>query len=307
MNSIVRTEIPNIYSIPKFRISNSISVLTQLIKIRITILVSLTTALGFIFYTSKISYEIIYPVLGIFFLACGSAALNQYQEKDIDSKMQRTKNRPIPSGQINPINGLLISVLFLISGSLILVAKTNILTLSVGLFTFYWYNFVYTPLKKISVFAVIPGSLVGALPPIAGWVSAGGYIFDFRILYTALYFFIWQIPHFWLLILIYSGEYKNAELPSVLDVISKSVTVKLIFLWILVLISLALGFIFSGICNSFIFDIFITVSSLFLLIQSVLFLKNDLNKKSIFKLFMNINVFTLLMIIFLSLDKLLLF
>ena len=95
----------------------------------------------------------------------------------------------------------------------ILFFKTSIGTLFTGLLTFYWYNAVYTPLKKKTALAIIPGSLVGALPPVAGWLAAGGNLLDLKIGIVALYFFVWQIPHFMAIAWLYRADFSRAGFP----------------------------------------------------------------------------------------------
>ena len=141
-------------------LSSRLSMLAEIVKLRITILVSFTTALGYFLVMEKVSINVIFPIIGIFLLACSSAALNQYQERDTDKLMDRTKDRAIPSGRIKPLYVLYISIFLLLSGSLILILKTNAAAFLIGLLTFFWYNAVYTPLKKKMVLAIIPGSLV---------------------------------------------------------------------------------------------------------------------------------------------------
>ena len=85
----------------------------------------------------------------------------------------------------------------------------------------FWYNAVYTPLKKVFSLAIIPGSLVGALPPLAGWVAAGGDILDPKIILISSFFFVWQIPHFWILLLIYGKDYDKGGFPTLTNVFSE--------------------------------------------------------------------------------------
>lgn len=284
-------------------VTGKLSLLGEIVKIRITFLVSLTTALGYFLGTEKISFEFIYPVIGIFLLACGSAALNQYQERDKDILMNRTKNRPIPSGRIKSKKVLLISMLLLLIGSLILIIKTNPVALSVGLLAFYWYNGVYTPLKKKTALAILPGSIVGALPPIAGWAAANTNIFDIKILYIALYFFIWQIPHFWLLLLVHSDDFSKGGFPVLTNKISrKSITViTFIMLIATVLISALIPFI--NILNFGSMYLLLLIFSVFMIYVAVRFLFSDLTRKDIFKAFIGINIYTLCFIILLIADK----
>jgi protoheme IX farnesyltransferase len=309
MKNIPKVEISSTV-LPRFsapvleHITVFISVVSALIKIRITSLVSFTTALGYILYSHKLDFEIIYPVLGIFLLACSSAAVNHFQDRKIDAKMNRTKNRPLVNGSVTPVQVISLSLILLLSGGVLLLYKTNIITLIIGLLTFFWYNIVYTPLKRVTPFAVIPGSLVGALPPLAGWTAAGGNILDSNILYVCLYFFIWQIPHFWLLVLAYSDDYKEAGLPVLTDIMKiKSITI-FTFFWIIFLMFISAGMIFFGIIDFNFLKIILIFSIFVMLFSAVAFLKSEINRKNIFRLFNRINLFTIIVIILLSINKL---
>ena len=93
---------------------------------------------------------------------------------------------------------LILFVTEILSGSLILYLAANPLALLLGWLALVWYNLVYTFLKRITPHAVIPGSFIGAIPPLIGWVAAGGSLLDFRAWVLALFFFVWQVPHFYL-------------------------------------------------------------------------------------------------------------
>ncbi len=218
--------------------------------------------------------------------------------------MDRTKNRPIPSGAVSSGTVLYISLGFLILGVVTIIFKSNLLTLGLGLLTFFWYNAVYTPLKKIFTLAIIPGSLVGALPPLAGWVAAGGYIFDPKILLIAAFFFIWQIPHFWILLLIYGNEYNIAGFPTLSNTLTKRQLMKITFSWIILTIVIALSINFFGVFNYYISNLFLVILCVWLFIQSLSFLRSAGENKIIRNMFIRINIFTLLIITSLSLDKL---
>ena len=90
-----------------------------------------------------------------------------------------------------------------------------------------------TFLKKKTAFAVVPGALVGAIPPAAGWVSAGGAILNFRLGVLCFFFFIWQMPHFWLLLLRYGEEYERAGMPSLTRILSREQLKRIVFTWTL--------------------------------------------------------------------------
>lgn len=286
-------------------IASKINILLELVKFRITVLVSFTTALGYFLATDKLGFGFLYPVAGIFLLACSSAALNQYQEVKTDMMMERTRNRPIPSGKISGKSVLLISVLFLLAGSLVLFFKTNIGTLFTGLLTFYWYNAVYTPLKKKTALAIIPGSLVGALPPVAGWLAADGNITDFKIGVVALYFFVWQIPHFWLLLLLYGKDFKKGGFPVLTDIYTGQFIKQMTFILLALTVMIGMILTLTGASNYLTTNILIIISSVLMLLVAVSFIvKKNEERKDIVKTFVSINLYTLFLITILSADKL---
>jgi protoheme IX farnesyltransferase len=286
-------------------IASKISILLELVKFRITVLVSFTTALGYFLASTKLGFAFVYPVVGIFLLACSSAALNQYQEVNTDMMMDRTKNRPIPSGKIPRSNVLIISIALLVAGTSILFFKTNFGTLFTGLLTFYWYNAVYTPLKKKTALAIIPGSLVGALPPVAGWLAAGGNLLDLKIGIVALYFFVWQIPHFWLLLLLYGNDFKKGGFPVLTDLYSETFIKRITFVLLIatLLIGIAIPYIGTGLYLTT--QIIVIASSVLMFFVALSFLRNkNIERKDIVKTFVSINLYTLTLITVLSADKL---
>jgi heme o synthase len=298
----------NITTIPPLQVfvehlTGKLSLFGEIVKIRITFLVSLTTALGYFIGADNLSLNFIYPVLGIFLLACGSAALNQYQERATDGLMDRTKYRPIPSGKIKSINILLISLLLLLAGSVILILKTNLAVLLIGLLTFYWYNGVYTPLKKKTALAIIPGSLVGALPPLAGWAAANDVIFDAKILYIAFYFFVWQIPHFWLLLLVHGDDFARGGFPVLTNKISRKSIAVITFIMLLVTVVISSSVPFVNILNFSSTYVMLLILSVLMIYSAFRFLNSDLSRKEIFRAFIGINIYTLCFIALLIADK----
>ena len=293
-------------------IASKFYLLAELVKFRITVLVSFTTALGYFLASDKLGLGFVYPVLGIFLLACSSAALNQFQESKTDLLMERTKSRPIPSGRISAGSVLIISLLLLVSGSALLILKTNIGTLITGLLTFYWYNAVYTPLKKRTALAIIPGSLVGALPPVAGWLAAGGELFDIRIGAVALYFFVWQIPHFWLLLLLYGSDFKKGGFPVLTDIYSESFIKKMTVTLLAATVLLGAAITFTGAAKYFATDLLIYGASILMLAATYSFNAKSsrshgagtTERKDVVKTFVSINLYTLTLITILSADKL---
>jgi protoheme IX farnesyltransferase len=102
-----------------------------------------------------------------------------------------------------------------------------------GIFNIIWYNLVYTPLKRITPLAVIPGSLIGAVPAIMGWVAAGGNIADRQILILSVFLIIWQIPHFWLILMKHNSDYEKAGFPGIERIFSEKNIRYIIFSWLL--------------------------------------------------------------------------
>ena len=126
----------------------------------------------------------------------------------------------------------MITIIYFVSGSAVLYFGPGLITLLVGLSTFVWYNLIYTPLKKVTAFAAVPGSMVGALPPLAGWVAGGGSLTDPRALALGFFFFMGQIPHFWLLLLKLGKQYESAGLPSLTQLLTDEQIKRLTFVWI---------------------------------------------------------------------------
>lgn len=187
----------------------------QLIKMNITILVVITSYLGYylglrymglvmIEYESWIVF--IYLILGTFISSSGACILNQYFEVEFDKKMERTKSRPLPTKAIGLNIALILGLAFSIIGPLVLF-KINFLTALISFLTIVIYVAIYTPLKRYSSLNTIVGAIPGALPPLGGWVAATNQI-NIEGLFLFGILFCWQIPHFLSLAIIYKEDYK---------------------------------------------------------------------------------------------------
>lgn len=226
----------------------AIQVARTLGKFRISLPVSLSALAGFVLSNGNPDALALMLATGVFLMSCGSATINHIQENNIDRLMSRTRNRPIPSGQISVKGAWLVAGIYLFTGSVILLWQFPPIAFHLSLITLLWYNLIYTPLKKVTAFAVIPGSVTGALPPVIGWVAAGGSITDPGILLVASFFFIGQIPHFWLLLLMFGDQYREAGLPTLNHLFSPDQIRRITFVWILATLSaalLVLGYVFS--------------------------------------------------------------
>lgn len=279
-----------------------ISILLELVKIRITILVSLTTILGYVLSVQTFGFNLVFVTLGIFLLACGASVLNHFQERQADLLMERTRERPIPSGKVQPKTVLVIAITFVFAGSLILILFVNVKAFIIGSIALVWYNFIYTPLKKKTIWAIIPGSLVGALPPLAGYFANEGAILNKSIIAVAVYLFIWQIPHFWLLLLKYDKDYKKANFPVITDHYS-SKAIKYASA-VLSISSILLAIYTSLFLLNFIALFLLLCVTAALAIYGITdFLRRELSKKSSTICFVIINSFTLVFIILVSIDQ----
>jgi protoheme IX farnesyltransferase len=205
----------------------------ELAKVKIMVPVSFTGFAGYFIFDPHFSAGIFLITLGIFLLAVAAAVLNQIQEASIDGKMNRTRNRPLPSKKITIRQAAYFFFFCLGAGTVIIWTQGNLSAAMVGFLTIIWYNGVYTYLKKITAFAVIPGAITGALPPLVGWVAAGGGLCDKPIIFIGFLLFTGQIPHFWLLILKYGEEYKKAGIPNLTDLFSHAQIKRLTFTWVL--------------------------------------------------------------------------
>ena len=281
-----------------------LNILLELNKVKITFAVTLTTIAGYVLAKNSFDSGLILPVLGIFILACGSAALNHFQDKDKDALMERTRDRPIPSGRVSPAVVLIIAISEIVLGTYIIFIGSNFLAAQLGLLALIWYNGVYTPLKRKTAFAVIPGSIIGAIPPMVGWVAGGGSLSDPRLIVLAFFFFIWQVPHFWLLMLKYGEEYEKAGYPSITSMISKQQIKKATFMWTAATAVSALMIPVSGLLITVFFKVCVLIASVWLIIVFAGLLKPKKEEFNPFFYFMRINYFVLIMIIALSIDPL---
>ena len=283
---------------------DQINILLEITKLRITIFVTVTTVFGYIAATNSIDAGLILPTIGILLLACGSAAFNHYQERNTDAIMDRTKNRPIPSGKIEASSVLKISLALVITGSILLYIGSGVLALSFGLLNLIWYNGVYTPLKKVSPLAIIPGSLVGAIPPIVGWVAGGGYLFDPQIILISFFFFIWQIPHFWLLLMILDKDYQKAGFPTLTQIFNQQQLGRITFIWIIAtgvtgLLIPLFFFFYNGFINYS-----LLIAALLLAYKSINLLQQTQETAAFRFAFRSINYFALFVVLIVSIDKL---
>lgn len=280
---------------------NKISVLLratgELLKCRLSAAVTFSAITGYFIFKSEPGSDLIFLTLGLFLTAGGSAALNQFTEGSLDGLMERTKRRPVPSSIFSKGRALTISLIS-ISAGLSLLLINGFFPLLLGLINIILYNLIYTKLKKISPLALIPGSLVGAIPPLIGYTSAGGTNPDAGILIFSGFMFLWQIPHFWLIGLRYSADYRRAGFRFNDLFRNKAQTKAVVFIWIL-FSTILLGVIsLTGLLfERPLYFMIIPLNILFIMLfyASLFGSENERNTKAAFIL---INSFSIMMMVF---------
>ncbi len=275
----------------------------ELCKIRIAFLSAFSAATGFMLSPTELRSQIIILVPGVFLLACGSSALNQYQERISDAVMPRTCGRPLPSCRMRPADALYFSLLLVFSGFLVLLLTGSLPAALLGLSAVLWYNGVYTHLKKKTAFAVIPGALVGAIPPAIGWIAAGGGMGDPRLLVICFFFFIWQVPHFWLLIMNYGPEYEKAGFPSLTGIFSEMQLRRIIFVWMSATAVSCFFLSASGVVRCLYINITLLLLSSWLIWIGVKPMLLQSAEPVALSSFRKINIYLLMVMLFLVVDK----
>jgi protoheme IX farnesyltransferase len=188
-----------------------LSVWADLVKARLTLLVLLTTGVGF--YLGEqgpiAGWVMSQTLFGTALVAAGAAALNQWLEREYDARMRRTASRPLPSGRLQPATVVIFGGVCTVVGLLYLAVAVNLLTSVLGAVTSISYLFIYTPLKRVSWVNTLVGAIPGALPPVMGWTAARNDLTgEGWALFAILAF--WQIPHFMAIAWLYREEYARA-------------------------------------------------------------------------------------------------
>jgi protoheme IX farnesyltransferase len=187
--------------------------LVDMTKPGITLMVALTTALGFLLAGGAVvSWQLAATLLGTCLVAAGASVLNQFWERSTDALMRRTAGRPLPAGRLDPDVALLFGVALAIGGLLELALAVNALTGALGAVALAGYVFVYTPLKKVSSLSTVVGAIPGALPPMMGWCAVRG---EVDLAAWALFgiLFFWQMPHFLAIAWLCREDYARGGFP----------------------------------------------------------------------------------------------
>lgn len=214
----------------------------ELTKPRLTALVILTTWLGFAFAARPMKYDALFwhALIGSWLVASGAAALNEYLERDLDAKMKRTRQRPLPMNKLSPTSALVFGVAISTIGIFELAFFVNSLTAALSMASLFSYLLLYTPLKTRTSLCTLIGAIPGAIPPMMGWTAVRGQIDGPAwVLFAIL--FLWQLPHFLAIAWMYREDYARAGFPMlpVIDANGAS-TSRMIVLYTAVLIPVTL-------------------------------------------------------------------
>jgi len=182
----------------------------ELTKPRLTSLVLVTTALGYLLGAGGPADlpRLVAAVLGTALVGGGANGLNQWWESPRDARMRRTRERPFPSGRISVRGGLLFSAALAAAGWGVLLAGTNLLTAALSAASWAVYVFIYTPLKTRTTLNTLVGAISGAIPPVMGWTAATGRVEAGAVVLFAI-LFVWQIPHFLAIAWIHRADYER--------------------------------------------------------------------------------------------------
>ncbi|MBM3786077.1 MAG: protoheme IX farnesyltransferase [Acidobacteria bacterium] len=181
-----------------------------LTKPRITWLILVSTGVGyFAGQNGPVAWLVLlHTMIGTALLASGTAALNQWYEREADARMRRTAWRPIPAGNLPAANAFWFGVALSVAGFVELGLGANWLTAGLGLFTLLSYLCLYTPLKSVSPISTTVGAVPGAMPPLIGYAAASGVLTNEAwVLYAIL--FLWQFPHFYAIAWMYREDYER--------------------------------------------------------------------------------------------------
>ncbi len=226
-------------------------ILCRLLRWRLSLLNGIVALGGFVLFSNEpAKVPMVEVLLGVTLLAAAGSAFNQVQEREIDRLMDRTCDRPIPCGDLTPATASAIGGVCLLAGLLALELGGGLLPMLLGIGALAWYLGVYTPLKRRTPLALAVGGFCGALPPIIGWVSAGGEPTDYRVMLLAGLLYLWQVPHFWLLQHRHAKDYRRAGLPLFNPRLKGISPSGLWYIWIIALVACALLFPALGIISS---------------------------------------------------------
>ncbi|MFI5377791.1 MAG: heme o synthase [Tepidisphaerales bacterium] len=194
-----------------FRLGDRLADYRELAKPRLNFLVLVTTGVG---YYMGVRYSmdwgrLLHTLIGTALTAAAASALNQFAERREDALMKRTANRPLPQERLSPAEALVFGLVLAAAGLLWLLLAVNALTAGLGLFTLLSYVLIYTPMKRTTTLNTIVGAVPGAIPPVMGFTAVRNELSPEALGLFAI-LFLWQMPHFLAIAILYRDDYRRA-------------------------------------------------------------------------------------------------
>jgi len=271
-------------------------------KFVLSFAVSLSALFAYVMAKGEVGLDMLLATFSVLLVAMGVSTLNQVQEYKSDAKMERTKNRPIASGRMSPRTGLIIGIVLILLAMGLIYSLLGLTGVNIFMFAFIWYNAMYTPLKKKSALAVVPGAILGVIPPAIGWLTAGHTLMELEFIALALYFFIWQVPHFWLLVMLFHGDYKDGGYPTAMKLFGQASLQRLTFVWLI--FTIQAGIFLVWVYEPYTPTILLAIGiGVWAFISSFELLKESFELKNARSVFWKINAAFLGIIILLSIDE----
>lgn len=271
-------------------------------KFVLSFAVSLSALFAYIMAKGEVGLDMLLATFSVLLVAMGVSTLNQVQEYKSDANMERTKNRPIAASRMSPQTGIVIAAILIVCSFASIYTLLGMTGVNIFMFAFIWYNAMYTPLKKKSALAVVPGAILGVIPPAIGWLVAGHSLMELEFLALALYFFVWQVPHFWLLVMLFHGDYNDGGYPTAMRLFGQASLQRLTFVWLVLTIQ-------TGVFLVWTFQVYPVTIGLSVLvgiwafISSLELLSEKFELKNARSVFWKINAAFLLIVILISIDE----
>ena len=215
------------------RLRNAALLRLRSAKITISLFVAFSALTGYAVQAHRLDITALFAFAGMMLLAAGSATINNIQDRKIDRQFSRTAHRPLACGALSVSQGKRQSIALLSAGCLLLYLATDSpWPLLLGITGVVCYNLLYTPLKFRTLWAIVPGVICGMIPPLVGWIAAGGQLGSPRIWLIMILLGLWQPPHAWLIMLANADELPTADSRNILSFFSTFQVSRILFIWV---------------------------------------------------------------------------
>lgn len=281
-------------------VGTSVLNILKLLKLRLCFFLSFTAYTGYVIATPQFRLHSLFITFSVFILACGAAALNNYQDRFYDLQFQRKKKRPLPAQHISEKSAIITACVFISLGlSGLHVFSSTSGPLILGILSIITYNGLYTPLKKKTLLAILPGIICGILPPYIAWISAGETNLNIQILFLMIVIGIWQMPHFLLIQSLSDSEYLKTDGPNWIKSFLQNQRDRILITWTsaLIAVCISIPLFFPSFSRILYLLEFGFGTALFLIFFRVVFQKKQHEKWLLIGLYAYLFIFLVLLII----------